>query len=83
MVMVTVERSSKMNKKYWFNIITCAFLLLLSFIFSPLVMNHDSYSLFFSRIDEIINCNIETVLSKYGFITMIIISCLYILALIH
>ena len=72
-----------MKNKIWFNVITFILLITLAFITSPLVMNHETYSNIFSHIDKIINYNLETVLSKYGFFIMIVISCLYILALIH
>ena len=72
-----------MKNKIWFNIITFILLITLAFITSPLITDHETYSNIFSHIDKIISGNLESVLSRYGFFIMIVISCLYILALIH
>lgn len=72
-----------MKNKIWFNVITFILLITLAFITSPLIIDHETYSNIFSHIDKIISGNLESVLSRYGFFIMIVISCLYILALIH
>lgn len=48
-------------------------------ITSPIVISHDHYVHFFDHIDRYFDTNCEFLLSKYGFITMIILVGIFII----